>query len=142
MGGTDAEKAYRRFVDAGLEEPPTSPFRDAVDGRLLGSQEFVDRMRDRLQQPRHIDDVRKARRVCRLERELVVAATAEHNGVALDVFRRTRSRVAGRDLPAWLATQLTSATQRGIRRISVCRIPIASTTSPVASTHSGKRREL
>ena len=54
MGGTDAEKAYRRFVEAGLQEPPKNPFRDAVNGWLLGSQEFVDRMRDRLQQPHHI----------------------------------------------------------------------------------------
>ena len=79
---------------------------------LLGSQEFVDRMRDRLQQPHHIDDVPKARRLCSLEPVLVVAATAEHYGVHPDAFRRRRSSVADRDLAAWLATQLTSATQR------------------------------
>ena len=113
MGGPDAEKAYRRFVEDGLHQPPpTSPFRDAVNGWLLGSQEFVDRMRNRLQQPVHIDEVPTARRLCSLDPALVVSATAEHYGVAPDAFRRRRSNLAGRDLAAWLATQLTSATQR------------------------------
>lgn len=112
MGGRDAERAYRRFVESGVKEPPTSPFRDAVDGWLLGSQAFVDRMRDRLQPPHHIDDVPRARRLCRLDPISVIAATADHYGVAPDAFRAKRSGVAGRDLAAWLAAQLTSATQR------------------------------
>ena len=111
-GGTDAEKASRRFVETELKELPTSPFRDAANGWLLGSQEFVERMRDRLPQPHRIDDVPNARRLCSLEPVSVVAATAEHYGVEPDAFRRRRSSVAGRDLAAWLATQLTSATQR------------------------------
>ena len=69
-------------------------------------------MRDRLQQPHHIEDVPKARRLRSLEPVLVVVATAEHYGVDPNAFRRRRSSVAGRDLVAWLATQLTSATQR------------------------------
>ena len=68
------KKPYRRFVEAGLKEPPTSPFRDAVNGWLLGSQEFVDHMRERLQQPHHINDVPKARHVYSLEPVLVVVS--------------------------------------------------------------------
>ena len=68
-------------------------------------------MRDRLQQPHHIDDVPKARRLCSLEPVLVVAAMDEDYGVDPYAFRR-RSSVVVRDLAAWLATQLTSATQR------------------------------
>lgn len=41
MGGSDAAAAYRRFVEQGLADPPANPFRDAVDGWLLGSKEFV-----------------------------------------------------------------------------------------------------
>ena len=31
----NAEKASRRFVEAGLKQPPTSPFRDTVNGWRL-----------------------------------------------------------------------------------------------------------
>ncbi len=50
--------------------------------------------------------------LCSLEPVLVVAATDEHYGVDPDAFRRPRGSLDGRDLAAWLATQLTSATQR------------------------------
>jgi REP-associated tyrosine transposase len=40
-----ARIAYKRFVEAGLPQPPVSPFRDVVDGWLLGSAAFVDQMR-------------------------------------------------------------------------------------------------
>ena len=40
-----ARVAYKRYVEAGLEHPPASPLKDVVDGWLMGSQEFVDRMR-------------------------------------------------------------------------------------------------
>jgi hypothetical protein len=45
VGGSDPEAAYRRFVEAGLAEPPENPLRHAVHGWLLGSKEFVDRIR-------------------------------------------------------------------------------------------------
>ena len=69
-------------------------------------------MRDRLKPPHHIDDVPRARRLCSLDPLSVIAATAEHYGVASDTFRAKRSGVPGRDLATWLAVQLTSATQR------------------------------
>ena len=39
-----ARRSYGRFVRAGIEEPPRSPFAAAVGGLLLGSGEFIDRM--------------------------------------------------------------------------------------------------
>src|SRR6185437_12368516 len=45
FGGTDPAAAYRRFTDAGLAEPPPSPFREAFGGWALGSAQFVDRLR-------------------------------------------------------------------------------------------------
>ena len=42
---TKSRRAYGRFVRAGVEDPPRSPFADALGGLLLGSQEFVARMR-------------------------------------------------------------------------------------------------
>ena len=40
-----ARRAYARFVRAGVEQPPRSPFAEAVGGLLLGSEKFVARMR-------------------------------------------------------------------------------------------------
>ena len=43
-----ARSAYRRFVEAGLHEPPSSPFKGAVAGMFLGSQEWVEQWRRRI----------------------------------------------------------------------------------------------
>ncbi len=40
-----ARVAYKRFVEAGIEQPPFSPLRDVVDGWLLGGPAFVEQMR-------------------------------------------------------------------------------------------------
>lgn len=47
IGGTEAagRVAYKRFVDAGIRQPPPSPLDQAVDGWILGSEEFVTRIR-------------------------------------------------------------------------------------------------
>ncbi len=57
-GASDVRKAaeaYRRFVVAGIDQPPVSPFADAIDGWLLGSQVFVDRIKQLMQEPQHAD---------------------------------------------------------------------------------------
>lgn len=43
FGGTEsrARLAHKRFVDAGLALPPPNPLDDAVDGWILGSDQFV-----------------------------------------------------------------------------------------------------
>ena len=46
-GGEDARRAYVRFVEAGLTDPPPSPFREAFGGWVLGSERFVARLRSR-----------------------------------------------------------------------------------------------
>ena len=35
MGGKNSELAYRRFVESGLESPPSNPLDDALEGWLL-----------------------------------------------------------------------------------------------------------
>ena len=40
-----ARRAYSRFVRAGVEEPPPSPFAGATGGLLVGSERFVTRVR-------------------------------------------------------------------------------------------------
>jgi putative transposase len=43
--GDAARRRYARFVHAGLSEPPGSPFAKAIGGVLLGSANFVERVR-------------------------------------------------------------------------------------------------
>jgi len=48
-GGDSARRRrYRQYVEAGLEETARSPFADAVEGLILGSEGFVDRIKDLL----------------------------------------------------------------------------------------------
>ena len=44
FGGSDAAAAYRRFVTAGLVEPPEPPWATAHHGWILGSLAFADRV--------------------------------------------------------------------------------------------------
>ncbi|MCU0978342.1 MAG: transposase [Pirellulaceae bacterium] len=47
FGGTvsRARLAYKRFIDAGITQPPPNPITAAVDGWILGGEEFVARCR-------------------------------------------------------------------------------------------------
>ena len=44
-GGKSPEAAYRRFVESAIDVPPKNPFDAAVEGWLLGGQQFVDRIK-------------------------------------------------------------------------------------------------
>ena len=44
-----ARRAYARFVRAGMDRPPRSPFADAVGGLLVGSAAFLTRVRQLLE---------------------------------------------------------------------------------------------
>jgi REP element-mobilizing transposase RayT len=114
IGGANVEAAYRRFVEAGLAKPPDNPFRDAVHGWLLGSQEFVDRIKRLMKEPTHRDEVPSARRLANLPVESVIAAVADYYETTPEAFCRRRSTAPGRDLAAWLARRLTGATLRDL----------------------------
>jgi putative transposase len=43
--GSEPETSYRKYVTAGLAQPPESPWSEAFHGWILGSQKFVDRVR-------------------------------------------------------------------------------------------------
>jgi hypothetical protein len=112
MGGQQAEVAYRRFVETGLTEPPENPLRKAVHGWLLGSVEFVRRIREQLEGPAHDDQVPAARRLRNVDPERVLDAVAAHYGVSAETFRQRRSGDQARDVAAWLARRLTTVTLR------------------------------
>jgi len=115
FGGVDlkaAAAAYRRFVVAGVSAPPERPWDAAIDGWLLGGSQFVERIRNLAKDPTHQDEVPQARRLASLPVTVVLQATARHFEVDPDVFTQWRSAHVARDIAAWLARRLTTATLR------------------------------
>ena len=112
MGGSNVEAACRAFVDAGLAKPPANPFQEAVHGWLLGSQQFIDRIRRLMKEPKHRDELPSACRLANLPVETVIGAVAEYYGTTPAAFACRRSAAPGPDLAAWLARRFMSATLR------------------------------
>jgi len=116
MGGGDAEAAYRRFVESGVVDPPDNPFETAKEGWLLGSGEFVARIKRLIKQPRQPDQVPQWSRL-ELQAEDVVRAVAEFYGVAAESYTVRRSRAPGRDLAAYLTHRRTTTTLRELANL-------------------------
>lgn len=112
IGGRDPETAYRRYVERGLSAPPENPFRDAAQGWLLGSLDFVEKIRARVRLAGKQDEVPAARRLSAIDPGRVHAAVAAHYGVDPQTFRNRRGDSTSRDVAAWLSRQLTSCTLR------------------------------
>lgn len=108
-GGSDAARAYRRFVEAGLKEPVTNPFRAAAFGWILGSRQFVDSLRQRLRGERAREAVPQQRPLTSLEVEDVLQTVAHYYGANRASFTNRRGGTA-RAVAAWLARRLTTAT--------------------------------
>jgi len=60
---SSARRAYRRFVEAGMKEPIRSPLKAAFGGMLLGSQGWIDKMRQRLAEEDDDNNVPTRRRL-------------------------------------------------------------------------------
>ena len=99
IGGRDAETAYRRYVERGLTEPPENPFRDAAQGWLLGSLEFVDKIRAKAGLAGSHDGVPAARRLSAIDPVRVQAAVAAHYGVDRRYFAAVMATRSAETLP-------------------------------------------
>jgi REP element-mobilizing transposase RayT len=106
-GGTDAAEAYRGFVEAGLSNPPPSPFRDTFGGWVLGSRGFVERLRTMVGAIASDSPAREARQLAGLELGTVLAAVSAYYGLASDRRDwwcprcRSPGRRRGRRGPGW-----------------------------------------
>jgi putative transposase len=112
MGGKDAGLAYRRFVESGLETPPSNPLDNALEGWLLGSETFLKKVKKLMTKPQHIDQTPKARRLTSLDANEVITAVAAYFKASPESYQSKRSTAPGRDLAAYLAHRRTTATLR------------------------------
>jgi len=102
---SQARRKYGRFLRAGLEEPPASPFAGAVGGLLLGSAACIDRMRPLLdEKPDDLDVPDLGRMHSRPSLEAIRLAAAGHFEVdPADWGPGHRSNDAARAVAAYLA---------------------------------------
>ena len=104
--------AYRRFVESGLESPPSNPLDDALDGWLLGSDAFLQKVKKLFTKPQHVDQTPQARRLTNLDANQVLATVAAYFKASPSSYQSKRSTALGRDLAAYLAHRRTTATLR------------------------------
>jgi len=102
---SSARAAYRRFLQAGVQQPPESPFAHAVGGLILGSDAFVTRIRQMLDEKPDDADVPQLQRLReRPSLDRILAVVAEHFvGDTESWAPGRRSDDAGRAVAAYLA---------------------------------------
>ena len=93
-------------------DPPPNPLDTAVEGWLLGSSKFVDRIKRKIKSPKYQDEVPRARRLSGIALAEVLKKTAVHYNVPVSSFARKHSKEPSRDVAAWLVRRLTVATLR------------------------------
>lgn len=116
FGGSDAAAAYRRFVTAGLVEPPEPPWATAHHGWILGSLAFADRVGAMIRgEARASCGGNPGWRGHSLERACEVVC-ATYGIEAADLVRRG-SRHPARAALAYLARRRTAATNSELMRV-------------------------
>jgi hypothetical protein len=110
--GNDAAGAYRGYVEAGVSDPPRSPFRETFGGRVLGSTAFIERLRA-LAGPASSDPpLREARQLAALDAGAVLSAVTEYYDLDEGSLTRRHDRHIARAMAAWLCRRHTEATLR------------------------------
>ena len=110
FGGSDAAAAYRRYVTAGLAEPPQSPWREAYQGWVLGSGRFVDRVRAMVRGQSRRDLRRESRLLEGLSLDQVCEAVCSSYQIPPSALSHRGSRQPARAALAYVARQRTTAT--------------------------------
>jgi REP element-mobilizing transposase RayT len=112
FGGSDPARAYRRFVEQGIEQPPASPFADTLHGWILGSQEFAKRLRGLLLQREVQPEIPSERELRGLDVSQVWSAVTRYYGVDPEALAQRGRHTEMRAVAAWLARRHTPATLR------------------------------
>src|SRR5262245_16865514 len=112
FGGPDPAGAYRRYVTHGLVEPPPSPWSAAHHGWVLGSKDFVARLRDLVRGARPQELRRETRLIQGFELGKVREVVCSAYQVAASELSRRGSPHEARAALAYLAREHTEATHR------------------------------
>ena len=110
-GGTDADRAYRKYVRDGLNVPE-DPFKRELRNWVFGSDDFLRRMvalAEGSNRSRHQSTIRRLKTVSVPE---ILTAVASHYDVVPTDYASFRSQAPGRDMAAWLCRKWTGATLR------------------------------
>jgi REP element-mobilizing transposase RayT len=111
-GGRDPRRAYIRFVESGLADPPPPPFREAFGGWILGSERFVARLRRLAGAVRSNPPSAEARQLAGLDPKRIIAAVAEFYGLEASSLSRRGDPHLARPVAAWLCRRHTAASLR------------------------------
>ncbi len=117
QGGRDPRRAYVRFVESGLADPPRSPFGEAFGGWILGSERFVARLRNLAGQVRSNPPVPEARQLAGLDPKRIIAAVAEFYGLEGPWLARHGDPHLARPVVAWLCRRHTEASLRQLAEL-------------------------
>ena len=96
---------------AGLSQPPESPWSEAYHGWILGSQKFVDRVRAIVKERPRRDRRRESRRVEGLSISRVSEVVCAEYGIELSELGHRGSRHPARAAMAYLARRYTAASR-------------------------------
>ena len=110
FGGTDAAGAYRRYVTAGMSEPPQSPWNEAYHGWILGSVAFIDRVRAMVRGEPRPERRRESRLLLSLPLSRVSEVVCAFYEIECKELSRRGSRHPARPALAYLARSRTMAT--------------------------------
>jgi hypothetical protein len=103
-----------RYVTAGLAEPPHSPWKDAYQGRILGSGAFIDRVRAMVRSNISCQRRRESRLIQGLSFSRVIEFVRASYEIDRSELGRRESRHPARAALAYLARSLTTVTNAGL----------------------------
>ena len=109
-GGKDARANYVRFVEAGIADPPTPPFAQAIGGWILGSDRFVARLRKLVDATPSKAPVAEGRQLTSLDPKRILAAVVDFYDVEPALLAKRHDSHRARAVAAWLCRRHTEAT--------------------------------
>jgi hypothetical protein len=115
--GSDPAASYRRYVSAGVETAPESPWAQAHHGWLLGSARFVERVAALVRGAPAAERRRESRLVRGHSVERVCAIVCAAHGIEREELSQRGSRHPARAAMAYLARQRTSATNAELAQV-------------------------
>jgi len=142
FGGKDPAGAYRRFVVAGMANPPTNPLLESWEGWLLGSEAFLKQIKTKLTESRHVDQLPQARQLAAVDPTSLIQSVADYFGENVELYRLRRSPAAGRDLAAYLAHRRTTATLRELAETFGLTHPDSVSNLIRRAEHSPQQRKI